>query len=465
MAEVRVLTHRVTQEWSDTFLYLNGQLHEWIDMQYTPMLNVCGTTGLSPVAHDLLLLAVATYAMDKASPRQDAADAWTRDLCLTVPVKSEAFLTTRPLLEDCLSYLTGDRWSLHFTLHPMRQWRPLVQPTRNRGTAWNIGAVSLFSGGVDSLIGIIDWLESRSGRILLVGHHDGSVPGPLHDQQRLLGVLQRTYPGRVEAILIRAGMRVPGPAETTYRSRSFLFLALALQAFLAVTPSDPLLVPENGTIAYNVPLTPSRGGSCSTRTTHPTYLAMWEQCVRALGLSHGTPILDNPLQGNTKGESIQTCRNPDLLRKLMPHAISCGKRGHRATWVRRDAAHCGRCVPCIYRRAALHRCGWDIECYGTDICAGEVPLFSREERLDEGAKDLRAFVTMLRDGSISELELGLLANGRLTAAQLREGLGVSRRALDEVRMLLTDKATAEVRRQAGLTRTPRSTRSAPERYA
>jgi len=127
-----------------------------------------------------------------------------------------------------------------------------------------------------------------------------------------------------------------------------VFIALGMFAASSLGPDVPLLIPENGTMALNVPLTPSRRGSCSTRTAHPHYLAMLRRILSQVGLSN--PFC-NPLQGKTKGEAVVACRNQALLNALARRSVSCAKRGHKVHWTRRNADGCGRCMPCIYRRA------------------------------------------------------------------------------------------------------------------
>src|SRR5690606_20038031 len=133
-------------------------------------------------------------------------------------------------------------------------------------------AVSLFSGGLDSLSGVIDWLSDYpQRRILLVGHYDPAVSGPKSDQKRLFNQLECIYGQRVQLLQVRVG-QTPSGKESSYRSRSLLFIALGIYATATLTHNAQLLIPENGTIALNAPLTPSRRGSCSTRTAHPRYL-------------------------------------------------------------------------------------------------------------------------------------------------------------------------------------------------
>lgn len=276
--------------------------------------------------------------------------------------------------------------------------------------------------------------------MLLVGHHDPRIAGPLSDQAAVLRHLDRHYPGRTMPALVSAG--ADSGDDTTLRSRSLAFIGLGLYAADMVPEDVPLLIPENGNIALNVPLTPSRTGSCSTRTVHPHYLELLESTLGGLGVR--TPIV-NPLEAKTKGECLEECLNQQALREAARASASCAKRGHKRTWLRKDAKQCGRCMPCIYRRAALHKIGLDDETYGRDVCAGEVPLESEYRYAD----DFRACVSFLRrNPSPEETAMLLLQNGRLEPSRLPGYAGIVSRAMEEVRGLLRDRAVDSVKRRA-----------------
>ena len=70
-------------------------------------------------------------------------------------------------------------------------------------------------------------------------------------------------------------------SEDTSRRRSFLFFAAGIFASTGLDRPFTLRVPENGPIALNVPLDLLRLGSLSTRTTHPFYMARWNDLLRA----------------------------------------------------------------------------------------------------------------------------------------------------------------------------------------
>lgn len=411
-----------------------------LDVQYR---RLAPLRARNPIALDLLIVAATIYAIDKLHGRREGAeDCWTREMSATIPVSDpKKWKRVADALGECLSFLTGDSWGLKFVplgVNPVRltklQWSRLK--ARPAGAA-----VCLFSGGLDSLIGCIDWLESESGRLVLVGHHDYQMPGPFVDQKGLRDLLRKKYGTRITPVLTRVGHR--GTAEEiTLRGRSFLFLALGVFAASAIGTDVPLLMPENGTIALNVPLTPSRRGSCSTRTAHPKYLNSLQGVLDTLGFENE---ISNPLMDRTKGEAVAQCRNQDLLKVAAPLSASCAKRGHKSSWDDRTARQCGRCMPCIYRRAALHVVDLDKEKYGVDVCRS-VP-----DSRHSGANDFRACLSFLRREP-SEVEIGrsLLAGGSLDLDSLAGYAATVRRSMDEIRHLLRDKGTKAVRSLAGV---------------
>jgi hypothetical protein len=108
-------------------------------------------------------------------------------------------------------------------------------------------------------------------------------------------------------------------------------------------------VPENGLIALNVPLDPLRLGAFSTRTTHPFYIARWNELLQALRVSGH---IENPYWDKTKGEMVANCENAHLLGALVPHSFSCSSPT-KGRWQHHSREHCGFCLPCLIRRAAL----------------------------------------------------------------------------------------------------------------
>ena len=306
----------------------------------------------SEVGLDLLIFAAHIHAADTRIARlSDAQDGWTRELRLVVPVADPArWWTAAPILTRMLNFLTGDRWTLGFRARP-RRFARLAPARRARLFDPPFDRLQLFSGGMDSLIGAIDALSA--GRTPLFISHAGE--GATSDAQtRLYDTLKTRFPGRGFERL-RLWMAFPdgfiaGTAgENTTRGRSFLFFALGAFAGSAFGLDFVLQCPENGLIAINVPLDPVRLGALSTRTTHPFYIARWNQALQALGI---TGRIENPYWDKTKGEMVAACANGALLRELTPISLSCASPS-KGRWQGLGTQHCGYCLPCLIRRASL----------------------------------------------------------------------------------------------------------------
>jgi hypothetical protein len=112
-----------------------------------------------------------------------------------------------------------------------------------------------------------------------------------------------------------------------------------------------LYVPENGLISLNVPLDHLRVGAQSTRTTHPYFMARFQEILSRLDIS---VTLKNPYQFQTKGEMVMGCRDIAFLKANAKHTISCSSET-KGRWEGLAPMHCGYCVPCLIRRASLQR--------------------------------------------------------------------------------------------------------------
>jgi hypothetical protein len=416
-------------------------LLDWFDqkaestVQYEPKF----MKGLEPsaVGRDLLRVGGAVYCADKTVKRVSTSDLWTRDLSLQVPVSDPALWeVAKPELVKALSFLSGDRWSLDFvadTEAPPRQQQQLDE---------GIGAVSLFSGGLDSLAGVIDLLEAGQ-RLVLVGHHDS----PFTDSKQVLlheELRQHYGPDRVtlRRLLLRPAPRrarqarpLPQAVENTTRSRSFLFFAAGVAVADGLGFRKPLYVPENGFIGINVPLTPARAGSLSTRTTHPLYMQRMRNVLDALGLEHA---VKNPYRLATKGEVLQHSANRKLLLDLAPRSVSCS-HPEALRWVKVPPGNCGYCYPCLIRRASLHHVGADNETYGWNAL-DDAGLLQRSSKRGRSLRALTA--SLARD----ERPEDVLVNGRIPNGETMAFFDVHRRGRDELRDWLKG-AGPELRRR------------------
>lgn len=395
---------------------------------------------------DLLLVAATVYSMDKLVARSTARDGWQRTFDISIPVKdASVWNANADVMCRCVSFLSGDEWRLTFTERTRSILRPKRMVRRVRRNFVHGNLASLFSGGLDSLVGAIDVLEDVPDKsVCFVGHHDPLIGGVKKDQEDLLKVLNAEYPKRFRSVLLGVGHSGKS-AELTMRSRSLLFIAIGVVVADAMGERVPVLIPENGTIALNAPLTPSRRGSCSTRTAHPYYLSLLQEWIDSIGLHHS---ICNPLLSKTKGEAVSQCKNQSVLRKSALLSTSCAKPGHKRWWVRRDASGCGCCMPCIYRRASLQTVGQDTESYGYDICNDEIEV---NDPNSDVADDLRACLSFLRKNyRRTDVAKLLIASGFLSPSDVLSHADTVCRAMDELRNLLDAKGSLMMKRMAGL---------------
>ncbi len=291
-----------------------------------------------PQAWDFLAVAMATIAADRYLNRAAvSADGWTRPIHLIVAV-TDPVLWNRlaPSVETILRFLTGDVWTLTFVPDGI-QPRPPAHAVGGRPET----CVSLLSGGLDSLIGAID-LTAAGEVPLFVSNR---VKGDCEKQNAFAEAV-----GAQDRVLsLNHNARTDGAnPEISQRPRSLAFLAFGI---LGATTFDryrdggiiDLHVPENGFISLNVPLTPLRLGSLSTRTTHPRFLDAMQVLLDALGIR---VRLVNRYRHKTKGEMMLECSDGALLSRLAPQSMSCGRGG-------RINRHCGQCLPCLVRRSAF----------------------------------------------------------------------------------------------------------------
>jgi len=319
-------------------------------------LNYLAKIGISPteIGVDILVLAAHVQAADTHISRNtESQDCWTREIRLVVPVSNpQIWNNTISILKRMLNFLTGDIWSVSFRPRPtpLMKMVPIASPLLT-GTPYN--CLSLFSGGLDSLVGAIDFLEDGKNPLFISHAGEGSVSNVQHE---CFEILKNRF-SRSEMDRLRIWMTFPNlhikdsESEKTTRARSFLFFSMGIFAGTGFDSHFVLQVPENGLIALNVPLDPLRLGSNSTRTTHPFYIARWNELLQILQINGR---LQNPYWNKTKGEMILECSNQKLLKELVSKTISCSSPT-KGRWQGLGSQHCGYCLPCVIRRAAIER--------------------------------------------------------------------------------------------------------------
>jgi hypothetical protein len=181
----------------------------------------------------------------------------------------------------------------------------------------------------------------------------------------------------------------------------------------------------------NVPLDPLRLGALSTRTTHPFYMARWNDLLVALSIPGR---IENPYWDKTKGEMVAGCMNAPLLQRVAPDSLSCSSPS-KGRWQKQKAGHCGYCLPCLIRRAAL------VEGDATVYAIPDLRAQVLDSRRANG-QQVRSFQLAIERLRVRPNLAKLLIHkpGPLTDEphHLDDLAGVYRRGLEEVGRLLVD---------------------------
>src|ERR1017187_368522 len=140
---------------------------------------------------DLLILAAHVHAADTRISRDtESQDNWTREIRLVVPVSDVSrWRNTTAVLSRMLNFLTGDLWTIEFRSRPTG-FETTVKPRPLQFTKPLFNELSLFSGGLDSLIGAIDSLEPGRNPLFISHAGEGAVSAA---QDGLFHKLQNNY--------------------------------------------------------------------------------------------------------------------------------------------------------------------------------------------------------------------------------------------------------------------------------
>lgn len=384
---------------------------------------VSGRVLLNPAskAIDLLNLALSVYTSDLKISRDLSEDRWTRELVIHLPVANlESWIASHSLIKEMLDFLTGDRWEVQFRQREAYEGWHVANAASPK-----VSTVSLFSGGLDSLVGVIDLLE-EGRNVALISHYGAGITKSA--QQNVLSGLEAEYSDRITpySFYVQPPKKQTGKGEPSMRSRSILFLSMGTFVASLFSEDVPLVVAENGLISLNVPLTDARLGSLSTRTTHPHFISLYQRLLASLELGNSVEL---PYQFQTKGEMFRQVKNFELLSNLVETSMSCSHPESGRYLGKSPGNHCGYCVPCIIRRASLASVGLDKGNYNIDILNDEPPYDRNRGR------DFRAFqmaVERHRTSGSQVSPFDVLKAGPLPPEDIKDYMEMYSRGMDEV---------------------------------
>lgn len=413
---------------------------------------------LESVYEDLLIIASSVYAVDKKVPRSglysgETYDNWTRALEVSIPVIDlDRWFAVKDDLEATLHFLSGDDWKLyfrkteqHYSGCPYQDKYPIIKK--------DFDGVALFSGGLDSFSGAIKLLEENKN-ICFVGCREYySLSKRI---QELFKLVQNEYATcNVDIIVFNADPGVPRNIEediqsryneNTSRSRSFLFLAAAVATASLIGNEIPVYIPENGFIGLNIPLTPSRLGSCSTRTTHMHFLNYYNYILKKLGIKHK---VENFFAFKTKGEIVEMVKGSNAFTQGASRTISCSHPMRGEKGVPGRPRNCGYCFPCLIRRASLNNIEIDDVYLDTFVNDYRISTaFIRNNKFansDNGrTKDLKAVLfalhEYLKNGCTAYYVNKMINLGGLDLDYIEQFARVYMKSMEEIKAMIEHQA-------------------------
>lgn len=411
---------------------------------------VFGNVNLPSINEDLLMISISVFTADKKICRAKTSDAWTRNIDLNIPVlEYDKWLNVKEKIEHLLGFLSGDKWHIQFrrTIHKYRSQTNVKTVEIGEEEKNKIDYVSLYSGGLDSFCGAIKLLQQGKNTVFVGFREYGHLE---NRQKKIFEILEKNYPGVYSKLLVFYGMpRCPKDTngyninisnENTSRSRSFMFLAGGLAVAAQISENVPVIIPENGFIGINVPLTASRKGSCSTRTTHPYFIRKLNEVLEEVNI-HNKVI--NFYANSTKGEIVNELKDLPAFKEGYNSTISCSHPCQARMNGKTIPMNCGYCYPCIIRRASLYRANVEDSSYDYND-AISMTFLNRFSEYTSRASDLRAVLSSVYRYKLSskvEIENYIMQTGALEQNEIREAYRVYTNTMEEIISMIKNEAS------------------------
>ncbi|WP_374319151.1 hypothetical protein [Pseudoxanthomonas kaohsiungensis] len=304
---------------------------------------------ISARVEDLIIIAGVIAFADRAVARK-LSISWLRHIDVTIPVLEPDFWRQPHItdeLRNLLNLLTGDAWSLHFSIKSARLEvhgpRPLSLSSNEQPI------VMPYSDGMDS------FAMSR-----LLANENPDVPLLMVTAGSRLDADKERRENRLDGRRVRLavpfqisqqrGVRL---REPSYRTRALIYGVMGAVA-AQLSGASRIMVSESGQGALGPWLVPVGNEALDIRM-HPAYTS---QLAHFLNMVLGIQIAyEHPRLWSTKGQT---------LRELADRGLA--EDWHETRSCARDARHmsylgtrlqCGVCAACLLRRMSIHSAGLD----------------------------------------------------------------------------------------------------------
>ena len=354
---------------------------------------------------DLIHIASYVFCADRCANRGERTSlsnsSWSRKWQFTIPVLDFDFWSScqvKTALSDALVFMTGDKsFDFQFSkasCEPLKTEAYQTSLFSNSDVNTQLGKnidVMLFSGGLDSLAGAIDRLNTFPDRQLCLINHM-SNNRTIRTQRNLTKELQRRYPDRIFPYTFECRFKNLKSRDETQRTRMFLFSAIAF-AICNYYSKDELFIYENGVTSLNLSKQTDVINARSSRTTHPKVLGLLQ---RFYSLFSDSFRIRAPYYKMTKEDIINVFARFGES-ELIQSSVSCS-----STRDRHDLfPHCGCCSQCIDRRFAMYAAGLqDVDfTYNLDIA---------NDTMDSETKQRVSALLFFTENEIGDTEIEFL---------------------------------------------------------
>lgn len=200
----------------------------------------------------------------------------------------------------------------------------------------NNRAVTLFSGGLDSLTGAYFNYKNgiESDYIGFINKNEEAT------KQRLLKefYIEKMSP---EPIIKLIEKPVEKKKYYTQATRSLLYFSLAV-ANAFYNRSKTVYLYENGVLSLN----PKLYGRFTTKTTHPKTIYEFNKILNSLNLDIK---IEHPFLYRTKAETIEEM--DEDFKSVIKNTFTCG--AGRNSSLMNHTGQCGVCIPCLLRKISM----------------------------------------------------------------------------------------------------------------
>ncbi len=303
---------------------------------------------------DLLEIAAYIYAADRKTHRGnlDAVEyqKWDRSFHFAFPVRDFVFWNrsdVQAYLSDALKFMSGDK-NYEFTFQDMGVDLPMslfdreefiIPPDKPT-------SIILFSGGLDSLTGVVDRLINTDENICLVSHQS-KQPESARTQKQLIEALNHKYGNRCRHFKFFCHLTGERAVEETQRTRSFLYGSIAFALTCAFSQNEYYFY-ENGITSINFSKRQDLINARASRTTHPKTLGLLERFYGLFSPLQPVKIF-HPFLFKTKTDVVRMLASLGE-KNLISSSVSCSRTFQNTS----QNSHCGQCSQCVDRRFAMY---------------------------------------------------------------------------------------------------------------